>query len=103
MKDFRQIIRKKEEHIDFKMGELSKRQRLSKLPPKTELLMAFDPKSLYPSAMVVEGSTFPRVETRFEFEKHMETKIIGQFNSGISTKRGFLKKKITNLQTWFCN
>ena len=44
-------------------------------------MMDFDASSLYPSAMWVENSVYPKIETAFASEPHMKNIYIEAFNN----------------------
>ena len=59
------------------------KQEFTKIVDK-DLLMAFDGKSLYPSAMVDDESYYPRIETRYLFTPDKE--FLQQLNNRTSTQ-----------------
>ena len=79
--DYRDINEnEKTNYINKKLNMLSIHKELSKLDSnKTQ--MSYDGNSLYPSAMWDENSVYPKIETGFAFEPHMNDVYIEAFNN----------------------
>ena len=57
----------------------------------------FDCVSLYPSAMWDENSIYPKIETGYTFEKHMNDELVEKFNNqSITQASAILKIKYYN-------
>ena len=80
-KDYRDIRQKeKTDFFNEKLNILPIHKELSKLDSnKTQ--MDFDATSLYPSAMWDENSGYPKIETGFAFELHMNDVYVETFNN----------------------
>ena len=70
----------KEKNINEKLTELPIHQLISQLKI-IELLWDFDCVSLYPSAMWVKNSIYPKKETGYAFKKHMNEELVEKFNN----------------------
>ena len=79
--DYRDIDQKeKEKYVNRKLNMLPIHKELSQLDSnKTQ--MDFDATSLYPSAMWVENSVYPKIETGFAFKSHMNEVYVEVFNN----------------------
>ena len=79
--DYRDIIKKeKTDFINKKLNMLPIHQELSKLD-SNKTRMAFDATSLYPSAMWVKNSVYPKIETGFAFKPYMNDVYVEAFNN----------------------
>ena len=77
-------VEEKEKYITEKLSNL----RLHKIIKQIELihlLWDFDAVSLYPSAMWDPKSIYPKIETGYAFEKHMNNELVEKFNNQILT------------------
>ena len=52
----------------------------------------FDCFSLYPSAMWDESSIYPKIETGYVFEKHMNDELVEEINNQIFTQESAILK-----------
>ena len=69
----------KTDHINKKLNMLSIHKELSKLDlNKTK--MDFDATSSYPSAMWDKNSLYPKIETGYAFQPHMNDVFVNDFN-----------------------
>ena len=68
------------EHINKELDKLSKHKKLQK-QNLNDVLMDFDARSLYPSAMWDENSVYPKRETGFDFKPHMNNVYVEAFNN----------------------
>ena len=74
------LLTKKTDCINKKLNMLPIHKELSKLDSdKTQ--MDFDATSLNPSAMWDENSVYPKIETGFAFNPHMNTTFVDAFNN----------------------
>ena len=72
-------VEQKEKYINEKLSDLPVHQLLKQL--KTiELMWNFDCVSLYPSAIWDRNSIYPKTETGYAFERHMNNKLVDKFN-----------------------
>ena len=70
-KDYRDIdVEERTEHINKELNQLSIHKKLQKLD-HNDVMMDFDATSLYPSAMWDEKSVYPKIESAFAFQPHM--------------------------------
>ena len=53
-----------------------------------DVVMDFDASSLYPSAMWVEKSVYPKIETGFGFRPHMNKTYVNAFNNQTFNQHG---------------
>ena len=89
-------IEEKEKYISEKLSDLPTHQ-LTKQFKKIELLWDFDCVSLYPSAMWDPNSIYPKIETGYAFEKHMNNELVEKINNQTFTQgSAFLKIKNYN-------
>ena len=72
-------IEEKENYINEKLSELPNHQLIGQLKI-IELLWDFDCVSLYPSAMWDKKSIYPKIETGYAFEKHMNEELVEKIN-----------------------
>ena len=78
-------VEDKEKYINEKISNL----RLHKIIKRIELIHVmwdFDAVSLYPSAMWDPKSLYPKIETGYAFEKHMNNELVEKFNNQILLK-----------------
>ena len=68
-------IEEKEKYINEKLSELPIHQLIGQLKI-IELLWDFECVIFYPSAMWDKASKYPRIETGFAFEKHMNEELV---------------------------
>ena len=78
-------VEEKEKYIKEKLGDLPIHQLISQLKI-IELLWDFDCVGLYPSAMWDKNSIYPKMETGYAFEEHMNIELIEKFNNQILIK-----------------
>ena len=79
-KDYRDIDEEERtEHINKELNKLQIHKKIQKLN-LNDVMMDFDATSLYPSAMWDENSVYPKIETGFTFEPHMN-KTYSVFNN----------------------
>ena len=79
--NFEITMKKKEPNIIAKnLINYQYRKKLQKLNVN-DVMMDFDAKSLYPSAMWVENSVFSKVETGFVFKPQMNKVYVEAFNN----------------------
>ena len=84
-------IEEKENYINEKLGNL----RLHKIIKQIELihlLWDFKAVSLYPSAMWDEKSIYPKIETGYGYEKHMNNELVEKFNNQTFTQGSAILK-----------
>ena len=81
----------KEKYINEKLSELPIHQ-LKKQLKIIEILWDFDCVSLYPSAMWDKNSIYPKIETGYAFEKHMNDELAEKFNNQTFTQGSALLK-----------
>ena len=80
-RDYRDIdVEERTEHINKELNKLPKHKKLQKLNHDV-VMMDFDATSLYPSAMWVEKSVYPKIETGFAFKPHMNKTYVDAFNN----------------------
>ena len=86
--DYRGIDQKeKEKYVNRKLNMLPILKELSKLDSnKTQ--MDFDATSLYSSAMWVEKSVYPKIETGFAFKPHIDDVCVEAFNNQSFNENG---------------
>ena len=73
-------VEEKEKHINEKLSDPLIHQLIKQLK-RNELLWDFDCVSLYPSAMWDKNSLYPKIETGYAFEKHMNNELVEKFNN----------------------
>ena len=79
--DYRDIDeQEKTEHINKELNKLPIHRKLQKLNVN-DVMMDFDATSLYPSAMFDENSVYPKIETGFAFQPHMNKTYVEAFNN----------------------
>ena len=84
-------VEDKEKNINEKLSNL----RLHKIIKRIQLvhlLWDFDAVSLYPSAMWDPKSIYPKIETGFAFEKHMNNELFEKFNNQTFTRGSAILK-----------
>ena len=81
----------KEKYINEKLSELPFHQLIRQLK-KIELLWDFGCVSLYPSAMWDLKSIYPKIETGYTFEKHMNNELVQKFNNQTFTQGSAIVK-----------
>ena len=80
-KDYRDIDEKgRTEHINKELNILQIHKKLQKLN-LNDVMMDFDATSLYPSAMWDETSVYPKIESGFAFQPHMNNVYVEAFNN----------------------
>ena len=84
-------IEQKEKYINEKLSDFPIHQLIKQLKIN-ELLWDFDCVSLYPSAMWDEASIYPRIETGYAFEKHMNNELVEKFNTQTFTQGSAILK-----------
>ena len=84
-------IEEKEKYINEKLSDLPIHY-LIKQVKIIELLWDFDCVSLYPSAMWDKNSIYPKIETGYAFEKHMNNELVDKFNSPAFTQGSAILK-----------
>ena len=86
----------KEKHINEKLSNL-KLHKTIKRKELIHLLWDFDAVSLYPSAMWDPKSIYPKMETGYAHDKHMNNELVETINNQIFTQgSGILKIKYYN-------
>ena len=92
-------VEEKEKYINEKLCELPIHQLKSQLKIN-ELLCDYDCVSLYPSAKWDKNSIYPKIETGYAFEKHMNNELVENFNNQTFTQGSpILKIKYYNPKT----
>ena len=84
-------VEDKEKYINEKLSNL----RLHKIIKRIELihlLWDFDAVNLYPSAMWDPKYTYPKIETGYAFEKHMNNELVEKFNNQTFTRGSAILK-----------
>ena len=66
--------------VNDKLSKLPIHEKLQKLN-LNDVMMDFDATSLYPSAIWDENSVYPKIETRFAFNAHMNKTSVDAFNN----------------------
>ena len=80
-KDYRDIdVAERTEHINKELNKLQIHKKLQKLN-LNDVMMDFDATSLYTSAMWVENSVYPKIETGFASKPHMNNVYVEAFNN----------------------
>ena len=74
-------MKKKNIFINEKLSEL-RLQKIIKRIEMIELLRDFDDVSLYPSAMWVEKSIYPKIETGYAYTREMNDELVKKINTG---------------------
>ena len=98
--DYRDFDQKeKEKNVNKKLNILPIHKELSKLNSK-KTQMCYDGNSLYPSALYVCESVYPKIETGFAFKPHMNKTFVEVFNNQTFNEYGdessILTKKYYN-------
>ena len=85
-------MEEKEKHINRNLSKVPIHQ-LKKQIKLDELLWDFDSVSFYPSAMWVEKSIYPTIETGYAYTEDMNDELVQKFNNG-NFNRGLAILKI---------
>ena len=84
-------VEEKEKYINEKLSDLPIHQ-LIRLLKIIELLRDFDCVNLYPSCMRDKNSIYPKIETGYAFEQHMNNELVEKFNNQIFTQGSAILK-----------
>ena len=84
-------IEEKEKYINENLSYLPIHHLINQLKI-FELLWDFDCVSLYPSAMWDKNSIYPKIETGYAFEKHMNDELVEKFNNQSFTQESAILK-----------
>ena len=84
-------MEQREKHINENLSDLPIHQLIIQLNV-IELLWDFDCVSLYLSAMWDKNSIYPKIETGYAFEKHMNDELVEKFNNQIFTQGSAILK-----------
>ena len=71
---------KKQKIVNDKLGKLTSHKKLRK-SNLNDVMLGFDAASLYPSAMWVEKSVYPKIENGVAFKHHMDVVFVVWFKS----------------------
>ena len=69
------------QHINRELNKLPIHKKLHQLNVNDDVMMDFDATSLYLSAIWVENSVYPKIETGFAFKPHMNKTFVDAFNN----------------------
>ena len=90
------IEEEKERYIIEKLSDLPIHHLIKQLKI-IELLWDFDCASLYPSAMWDKSKIYPKIETGYAFEKHMNNELVEKYkNQNFTQGSAILKTKYFN-------
>ena len=90
--DYRnEIIEEKEKYINEKMSNLRLHEKIKRIE-LFHLLWDFDAVSLYPSAVWDKNSIYPKIETGYADEKHMNDELVEKYNNQTFTQGSAILK-----------